>query len=251
MTAISSGCTRPTQDQNLPKHRPSQAPFDGRRPDRVLRTVGRALRVAARSTRALGRGYVAAVRRAVHLIGHELFTAEEILRLGLLDPALGPGELRQFMSRVAMTRLQQRLNPVAWRTLAEDKGIFYRTCAAHGLPIPQLCALFLGDQVGWTHQGPAPDTRDAWASFLESACPAEIVVKPCFGGYGVGRCVLSGGTLPSPRPDRSWWKPTGIPTRPTRTGTCTCCGRRFNDWPERQMASGQTALGSGCTQGLR
>ena len=116
--------------------------------DCVLRTLGRALRVSARFTPIGSLGYVPAVRRAVHLIGHELFTAEEILRLGLLDPALGPEDLCQFMSRVAMTRLEQRLNPVAWRTLAEDKRIFYRTCAAHGLPIPQLCALFLGNQVG-------------------------------------------------------------------------------------------------------
>lgn len=168
----------------MPRHRSSPRPLIERRPGWILRTLGRALRVSARSTPVLSRGYPRAVRRAVQLVGQELFTAEEILRLGLLNPALTAGDLRRFTSRKTMTLIEKELNPEAWRILAEDKGIFYRYCAAHGLPTPRLCALFLGDQPGWANGQPAPETPEQWSEFLESACPAELVIKPAFGGYG-------------------------------------------------------------------
>lgn len=165
---------------------PKPAPLKKRRPDHVLRDLGRALRVAARFTPVFGRGYVPAVRRAARLVGRELFTAEEILRLGLLDPALSADDLPRFTSRRAMTLIEQRLNPEAWRVVAEDKGIFYRYCAAHDLPTPPLWALFMGKRPGWARGRPTPETREAWAGFLESDCPAGLVIKPCFGGYGRG-----------------------------------------------------------------
>jgi hypothetical protein len=59
------------------------------------------------------------------------------------------------------------------------------------LPVPPLCALFLGERPGWVRGGPAPETREAWCRFLESDCPAELVIKPGFGGYGNGVRVLT------------------------------------------------------------
>jgi hypothetical protein len=161
------------------------------RPDRVVRTFGRALRVATKSASMLSRGYLRSLGRALRLMGKELFTAEEIGRLGLLDPALDLEDLRRFTSRQMMTRIEKALNPEAWRTLAEHKGVFYRCCAAHNLPVPQLYALFLGDRAGWTHSRPVPDTREQWGEFLESACPDELVIKPAFGAYGEGVRVLT------------------------------------------------------------
>jgi hypothetical protein len=165
---------------------PKLRPLKKRRPDHILRDLGRAFRVAARFTPVFGCGYAPAVRRAARLMGRELFTVEEILRLGLLDPALSTDDLRRFTSRRAMTLIEQRLNPEAWRVLAEDKGIFYRYCAAHGLPTPPLWALFMGERPGWARGRPAPDSREAWCGFLESNCPAGLVIKPGFGGYGSG-----------------------------------------------------------------
>ena len=175
----------------MPQPRPFPLPLVEWRPDRIVRTFGRALRVSAKSAHILSRGYLRRLGRALQLMGKELFTAEEIGRLGLLDPALSLDDLRRFTSGQMMTGIEKALNPEAWRILAENKGVFYRCCAAHNLPMPRLCALFLGDRVGWTHSRPVPDTREQWGEFLESACPAELVIKPAFGAYGEGVRVLA------------------------------------------------------------
>jgi hypothetical protein len=155
-----------------------------------VRLAGRALRAAWHGTRGERSRFFAALPQAVHLLGRELFGVNEILRLDLLRPGLSPAELRQVASRAAMTRVEEALNPAAWRMLVENKAVFYRTCAALGLPTPRLLGVFFPDRVGWWRENPAPAGRDAWKALLLRECPETFVIKPAVGAYGQGVNVI-------------------------------------------------------------
>jgi hypothetical protein len=160
------------------------------RPDRALRLAGRVVRVAWQGTKGDRSRFFAALPRAVQLVGAELFGVNEILRLGLLRPGISPAQLRKVASRAAMTRVEEALNPAAWRMQVENKALFYRTCATLGLPAPRLLGIYYPDRVGWWQDGPAPADGGAWKELLRHECPEAFVIKPAVGAYGQGVSVF-------------------------------------------------------------
>ena len=89
-----------------------------------------------------------------------------------------------------MTRVEEALNPAAWRMLVENKAVFYRTCGAMDLPAPPLMGVFFPDRVGWWRDSPAPADRGTWAELLRRKCPETFIIKPAVGAYGQGVNVL-------------------------------------------------------------
>jgi hypothetical protein len=93
------------------------------------------------------------------------------------------------------------VNPDTFEALTTEKAIFYRYCAALGLPIPRLLAIVHDTTAGWGEGDRVlADAGDFAALLAEN--PIDVVVKPSDGGKGVavrvfrndgGRLVDAGG----------------------------------------------------------
>jgi len=148
----------------------------------VVRSLGKVL-PQARSY--YGRSYAGLALRALRLLRRR-FLPEEAYQLGLFDPSLEQATLDRYLSKSALKQIQNRLNPLPWVGLVEDKGVFYRLCRTFGLPIPELYAIVYRDRPGWAAGKRAPRSRRDWEEFLESELPPEFIVKPACGVYGRG-----------------------------------------------------------------
>lgn len=103
--------------------------------------------------------------------------------LGLLDPR-APDMGRWAVRPAELTELQDRLNPVESVPRVEDKLLFDRICARHGIATPpNVAVLRRASDRHWT-------VRD-WADTLAREAPAEFVVRPARGPRGEGVRVLS------------------------------------------------------------
>jgi hypothetical protein len=145
---------------------------------RVARTIG-----AAAS--AYDAPLVPTAARALRVVRRDGFRLDEAATLGILDPRTPVEDLTLFVSRGRLRPLQYRLNPHGYTTLTEDKAVFHRACELLGLPAPRLLGLFYGDASGWGAGGAVLAGRREWAHFLERGLPAEFVVKPTRGHYGL------------------------------------------------------------------
>ena len=114
------------------------------------------------------------------------FKPQEAMQLGLLELDFPDSELCKFTSKVEMLRIQTRINPKAWRSVAGDKSIFYMYCNALGIPVPKLYAIFFKGIAGYSTDGRVLQSRGAWEKYFNLDMPAEFVVKPVAGGYGAG-----------------------------------------------------------------
>lgn len=167
---------------------------------RLTRVYSQARELAAAVTaarRAHGSPAVGTVTRARRLRRGAGFTYDEALRTGLLDPVLSNDVAARFVSKDAVSRLSDRLNPRELTTLTEEKAMFYRVCAAIGIPTPILYGI-VGRAGGWSSAGGAvPVGAAATAVFLATQPPDEFVVKPSGGYHGLGVRVLrrDGGML--------------------------------------------------------
>ena len=129
--------------------------------------------------------------RAARLLLEKGFDPQEALLFGLLELDFSKTELSKFASKREMAKIQLSLNPVAWISLTEDKGIFYMYCNALNIPIPKLYAIFLRGAAGYSTNGSILRTRDDWQEFINMALPSEFIVKPARGAYGAGvMCFL-------------------------------------------------------------
>jgi len=85
----------------------------------------------------------------------------------------------------AFKKLLERMSPAAARDVANDKALFHRHCARHGLPAIPILALISRSprheyaNVLWTRD------RRAWNEMLAQA-PPSLFVKPLDGTFGEG-----------------------------------------------------------------
>lgn len=137
---------------------------------------------------------IAGARALVRAL-HARYTPQEAFIHGLLQPGADARTDTRYISSSRMTEIQLRLNPPSWRITMDDKSVFYRFCAAAGLPIPRMYGIFMRHRAGWAHSGRSPGSRDEWIRFFESDCPEAFVVKPSLGrsGRGVRVLVRTGG----------------------------------------------------------
>ncbi len=109
----------------------------------------------------------------------------EALAIGLGDPSIAREIEAGCIGKDELVRLQSRLNPTELTCLTEDKGIFYPLCERLGVLVPKTYAV-VAREGGWGAATPHFSGRDAWASFLASSLPDELVSKPAEGVYGAG-----------------------------------------------------------------
>jgi hypothetical protein len=166
----------------------------------ILRTIARhpleTLRTSARLPRLLRdvvtRYHVSpiwTVRRGLELLAAR-YVPSEAYMLGLFDPAITRDQLRNYLSKSGLKRLQERLNPAPWVPMVEDKGLFYRFCEVAGVPAPLLHAIIYREVPGWTRNGPLPFSEDVWMEFFRTRAPEEFVLKPAWSVYGRGFLII-------------------------------------------------------------
>ena len=158
-------------------------------PGRTLRHCIETLRCCHRVAPFYSRKYPFVVLRGLRLLSRG-FHADESLALGLFDVNLPDSELHKFISKHEMVKIQEALNPEAWRVLLNNKSIFYAHCQALGLPVPQLYAIFINGHGGNSSDGALLRERAQWEIFFKDRLPAEFVIKPAYGAYGRGVMVF-------------------------------------------------------------
>jgi hypothetical protein len=117
------------------------------------------------------------------------FTFEEALEQGLLDPAMPEETVDGHAPRHVAMLAQATINAAALEPLTTEKVVFYRYCAALGLPVPELLAIVPRETPGWGTGDRILADADDFADHLLSL-GRDVVVKPSGGGQGVGVRVL-------------------------------------------------------------
>lgn len=145
-------------------------------------------RWSALAVRAHGGGRLAAIRR-LRFLRRRGFLFEEAVRDGMLDPAIPDRALRGYAPRHLALIAQRAVNPTTFTDLTTEKALFYRYCAAVGLPTPRLLAIVHRTTAGWG----VGDRVLACAADLADVLRenrGDVVVKPSDGGKGVNVRVL-------------------------------------------------------------
>lgn len=126
-----------------------------------------------------------AFRRFQRLYHTAQFSRSEILRLGLLDPAVDEETLARYVSKERIWPLYARANPYPQRTATDDKYRFHTRCMAACIPVPELLGVFE------PRTGGAPATAPPTLLALLDGLPEKYVAKPSHGltGEGVLRVV--------------------------------------------------------------
>jgi hypothetical protein len=102
---------------------------------------------------------------------------QESVRAGLLDPTVSSDALNGCLDGPTLTAVRNRVNPIQYMALTEDKATFHTYCRGIGLAAAPILAVF---DKSWT--------RERCAQFLKTI-PDEFVTKPALGGHGSGLVV--------------------------------------------------------------
>ena len=145
-------------------------------------------RLAAAGARFHGGSRLGAARR-LHALRRRGYLYEEALQEGMLDPALRGRALDGHASRHVALMAQRSVNPGNLEDLTTEKAIFYRYCAALGLPTPRALAIVHRTTAGWGAGNRVLATAGDLADVLAEN-PVDVVVKPSDGGKGVHVRVL-------------------------------------------------------------
>jgi len=129
--------------------------------------------------------YVSQFRRLLRLYGKDNYTSEEISILGIANPRIPLAELQQYISKHDLLRMQYSLNDAHYRSLTEDKTIFYGLCDSFHIPSPTLYAYF-SPPGGWLKDGSIVQGQVQWVNYFECLAPREFVIKPSLGVYAHG-----------------------------------------------------------------
>lgn len=151
--------------------------------------LGSLVRVSRTGAAAYGCRPLTVARLARRVRRRQGFEYPEALRLGLLDPSM-PAERRSgYISRHANLEAQAPLNGDELRSpaMVGDKAVFYRYCAAVGIPVPALLGIIDRRGSSWGAPDRVISGRGDWEAFAANDLPEEFVVKPSegYGGRGV------------------------------------------------------------------
>jgi len=195
-----------------------------------------------RAAQRQGTSRAALTRRAWRLRREAGFGPREALSEGLLDARLPDAALSGRISKRRLKAAQRRVNPRSLACLTEDKAVFYPYCAALGLKVPRLFAVF-ATPAGFTAAGESLCGLAAWTRVFDSL-PGEFVVKPADGvfGRGVNLFRRSGngyvdaeGTLHSAADLHGWMSSAGASSRQV-------IQERISSHPDLDRLSGTCAL---------
>ncbi|HEY8350908.1 MAG TPA: sugar-transfer associated ATP-grasp domain-containing protein [Sphingomonadales bacterium] len=151
-----------------------------------VRRLKAEIRRQSRNDRAIAR---ALFRRAARLHFRDGFTVTELIENGLLNPALGPDDLKLYASRRQYVRLIDRTVPKGYYCLTADQSITLAQCRMAGIPTPNLVAIYDEPQ-GYAPGGPTIAAREDWIRHFDRTLPAHFFVKPAIGMLGRGAAAF-------------------------------------------------------------
>jgi len=161
-------------------------------PRKALRRLNNTIKILHQASKRYHSSYIRLLKHAADLTLDRRFLLEEAYSLGILDPRLPDSELTQYCSTAQMQTIQKSISPWNWGSaFLENKAFFYRFCAALGVPIPKLYALFFKETAGWASNGSILANRAHWVSFFNLKLPSEFVIKPTPATHGEGLNVFS------------------------------------------------------------
>lgn len=111
-----------------------------------------------------------------------LFSLEDAMLWGLLDPALPDSALGNYISREAASRLRKRVNPLEEFASVNDKALFYRICTEAQIPFPETFGVFVTGVARRSN----PTDLQLPRVYLESLPDGNFVAKPVWGREGIG-----------------------------------------------------------------
>ncbi len=131
----------------------------------------------------------------------------EIMQLRFGPGLLGPTEYYEFaLFNDQLTNLKQKkefagwrmwihleetVNDASWRSVANDKFVFYSVMRGLNLATPETYAVF--DRGGRGVQGlPQFNTIERFVDYLKNEAPFPFFAKPCRGHYGIGTYAIKG-----------------------------------------------------------
>jgi Sugar-transfer associated ATP-grasp len=133
-------------------------------------------------------GVHVALPRLFRLTLREEYSATEILMLGLIGQTPLVSEAT-FISKKSLMRRQLQINPRACIPYTENKLVFFRRCADHGLSTPRVLAA-VGPRAGDSAGVPVAETPTDLVTQLGPVAPYDFVFKPTTGVYGRGILAL-------------------------------------------------------------
>lgn len=155
-----------------------------------LAEAGReALRTCSPAAGQYGASVQSVASRIARLYLRERFSPRESFVWGLADPRLPADELRCYVSKRRLLKLQAELNSRSRDCVTEDKSVFYPLCIGYGIAVPKLHAV-IHPPFGWSEDGSLLRGRDQWSEYFEEHLKRDFVVKPAWGVYGYGLGVF-------------------------------------------------------------
>jgi len=130
-------------------------------------------------------GYSKVYSRALHICRQWRFEPYEAYRLGLFKPDFDLENLNAFISRKALTKIQERFNPPALAELAKNKGLFYYHCLKNRIPVAPVFVISTEPAQLWhCTSGKTLQNLQEKIEFLNLGLPEMFVIKPLYGAYG-------------------------------------------------------------------
>lgn len=144
-----------------------------------------------RALRAYRGSYRGHFHRALNLVKSHHFKPEEAWQFGLMDPTTSDSMVSGYVSKQALSRAQNRLNPLDWYYMTEDKSIFYRICQQLDIPAPEMYGISYNRFPSWTADSSSPSRLAQWESILKDIPHRGFVIKPSRSLFGRGVNVYS------------------------------------------------------------
>ncbi|PLW81527.1 hypothetical protein CWI75_14925 [Kineobactrum sediminis] len=129
---------------------------------------------------------ITALKRFIKLCRDDLFSPDEIYFHRLLDPRIDNAVIRRMISKEKMLEPQLRLNPAGFRHHVDDKITFNGLCVRHGLPTPDIHAIFNRNSASKPNGTPSLRNLEDIERYLRDTSNTPIILKPADGHDGVG-----------------------------------------------------------------
>ena len=132
----------------------------------------------------IGRNFFDSFCKAFKLYVKHGFIPEEAYQYGFLYNNIKYGSHINYTSKKKMMSIQEKVNPLSWEMLTEDKSIFYSICNNAKIPIPKVFGFVFKNLPGYSFIDNKCICRNNWEQFCLNTLPKEFLIKPARGCYG-------------------------------------------------------------------
>ena len=148
---------------------------------------------ALRARREYGKSLLSQLIEIIQLrFGPGLLGPTEYYDFALFNDQLGDlQQKKEFAGWRMWLHLEETANDASWRSVVNDKLVFYSAMRGLNLATPEIYAVF--DRDGRGVQGiPQFNTINRFVDYLKTEAPFPLFAKPCRGHYGIGAFAIKG-----------------------------------------------------------